>query len=168
MMFPDGFFEPVPTKKDLVWGNYLHVSLREEVFELFDRMAHLQYKVLPQRINPQNAVDPIYNLTLQLLSWPDKEERAKCLKLPRSKAIAKMAKIEGQAKLEKAKSDKARLAQVSQSQDTTKETIVDSEDEMQRAKDDQDNVKAMVEPPAANEKLVVVMVTGDIYCRARL
>ncbi len=46
LLFPDDFFEPVPTKDDLVWGNYLD-CLREEWFVLFDRLAHLQFVTLP-------------------------------------------------------------------------------------------------------------------------
>jgi hypothetical protein len=73
MMFPEDFFEPIPAKKDLVWGNYLDL-LREEIFVLFDRLATLQYTVLPQRINRQNSVDPVYDLTLKALLWPNKED----------------------------------------------------------------------------------------------
>jgi hypothetical protein len=42
---------------------------------LFDRMAHLQYVTLPQRINRPNAVNPVYYATLKALTWPDNEER---------------------------------------------------------------------------------------------
>jgi hypothetical protein len=93
MLFPDDFFEPVPTKNDLVWGNYLD-CLREEWFVLFDRLAHLQYVTLPQQINRQNAVDPVYHATLKALTWPDKEEWAKRLKVPRKKTITRVASIE--------------------------------------------------------------------------
>ncbi len=61
---------------------------------LFDRLAHLQYVTLPQRINRLNAVDPVYHATLKALTWPDKEERAKRLKVPRKKTITRVASIE--------------------------------------------------------------------------
>jgi hypothetical protein len=93
MLFPDAFFEPVPTKNDLVWGNYLD-CLREEWFVLLDRLAHLQYATLPQRINRQNAVDPAYHATLKALTWPDQEQRARCLIVPRKKMITKVTSIE--------------------------------------------------------------------------
>ena len=94
MLFPEDFFEPVPTKNDLVWGNHLD-CLRDEWFVvLFDRLAYLQYLTLPQRMNRQNAVDPVYNATLKALTWPDKEEWARRLKVPRKKAFAKMASID--------------------------------------------------------------------------
>jgi hypothetical protein len=60
MLLPEDFFEPVPMKIDLVQGNYLD-CLREEWFVLFDRLAHLEYVTLPQRINRQNAIDPVFH-----------------------------------------------------------------------------------------------------------
>jgi hypothetical protein len=114
MLFPEDFFEPVPTKNDLVWGNYLD-CLRDEWFVLFDRLAYLQYLTLPQRMNRQNAVDPVYNATLKALTWPDKEEWARRLKVPRKKAFAKMASIDTDStEVGPSLSGSSTLAQVSQ------------------------------------------------------
>jgi hypothetical protein len=118
MLFPDNFFEPVPTKIDLVWGNYLD-CLREEWFVLFDRLAHLQYVTLPQRINRQNAVDPVFHATLKALTWPDKEERAKRLKVPRKKTITRVASIETDLpRVGPSLSGVSTLPQISQTQDS--------------------------------------------------
>jgi hypothetical protein len=118
LLFPDDFFEPVPTKDDLVWGNCLD-GLREEWFVLFDRLAHLQFVTLPQRINQDNAVDPVYKDTMKALSWPDKERRANCGKVPRKKALAKMARIKtDSSEVGSSAIGSSSLAQVSQTQDS--------------------------------------------------
>ncbi len=93
ILFPEEFFEPVPTKDDLVWGNDLD-CLCEEWFALFDRLAYLQFVPLPQQINRDNAVDPVYHTMIKALTWPDKEERANRMNILKKKELAKMARIE--------------------------------------------------------------------------
>jgi hypothetical protein len=119
LLFPDDFFESVPTKDDLVWGNYLD-CLREEWFVLFDPLAHLQFITLPQQINRDNAVDPVYHTMMKAISWPHKEERANRGKVPRKKALAKMARIEtGSSEVGSSViGGSSSLAQVSQTQDS--------------------------------------------------
>ncbi len=60
--FDENFFEPLPTEGELVWGDYL-AMLREEWFVVFDRMAALHFKVLPQRLNKDNMVNPLFIAT---------------------------------------------------------------------------------------------------------
>jgi hypothetical protein len=135
MMFPEDFFEPVPTKSDLVWGNYLD-CLREEWFILFDRMAHIQYITLPQRINRQNAVDPIYYKTLKALTWPDKEERAKRTIVSRRKAIVKMESMKKNLPGVGSTSSKlSTLPHVSQTQDSPDKAMGSNDAELHAAND---------------------------------
>ncbi len=60
--FHENFFQPLPTIEELVWGDYL-AMLREEWFVVFDRMAVLNFKVLPQRLNKDNMVNPLFTAT---------------------------------------------------------------------------------------------------------
>jgi hypothetical protein len=53
-----------------------------------DCLDYLQFVTLPQQINQDNAVDPVFLKTLKALTWPDKEERANRLKVPKKKALA--------------------------------------------------------------------------------
>jgi hypothetical protein len=51
----ENFFQPLPRIEELVWGNYL-AMLQEEWFVVFDWMAVLNFKVLPQRLNKDNII----------------------------------------------------------------------------------------------------------------
>jgi hypothetical protein len=82
----------------LGWDDYLS-SLREEWFVFFDRMAQLQYMTAPKRINPDNAIDPMYTDCLNKLEWPNHGERA---------ARAKYSKAQMRAELEKLARERAR------------------------------------------------------------
>jgi hypothetical protein len=97
ILFPEEFFEPVPTKDDLVWGNDLD-CLCEEWFALFDRLAYLQFVPLPQQINRDNAVDPVYHKTLKNSpGQTHKEERANRLKVPKKEGEIRPASVQVQA-----------------------------------------------------------------------
>jgi hypothetical protein len=48
---------------------------------LFDRLAFLQFVPLPQQINQEITVDPVYHKTLKAITWPDKEERPNRMKV---------------------------------------------------------------------------------------
>ena len=99
LMFPDIFFqETLPTEDDLGWDDYL-TTLREEWFVFFDRIAKLQYVTAPKRINPDNAIDPMYTDCLSKLEWPDYGRR---------EARAKYSKAQMRVELEQLDHERAR------------------------------------------------------------
>ena len=94
-MFPEDFFQPLPTQADLVWGDYL-TQMREEWVLFYDKMAELQHVTLPKKMNRQNAVNLLYPETLsQIASWPNKEAREKRMKMSKTAARAKLARLRG-------------------------------------------------------------------------
>jgi hypothetical protein len=70
--FDKRFFESIPTKEnELILADYL-TMLRSEWFVVFDRMAALHFEVLPQRLNKENLVNPLYTETKKhTLKWSD-------------------------------------------------------------------------------------------------
>jgi hypothetical protein len=83
-LFDENFFKPLPTKEELVWGDYL-AMLREEWFVVFDRMAALHFKVLPQRLNKDNMVNPLFIATQEkTIAWPDPESMKKRRSMPKA------------------------------------------------------------------------------------
>ncbi len=163
VLFPQDFLEPVSTKNDLVWENYLD-CLQEEWFVLFDRLVFLQYVTLPQRINRENAVDPLYSATLKALNWPDKEDQAQSMKLPRKKALSKMAWIETDSSgVGRRSSGSSTLAQVSQTQDSADNEMGGMDAELNVANDDDANNDINIGTDVDNEELIggIVLTSGD-------
>jgi hypothetical protein len=75
--FDENFFQPLPTIEELVWGDYL-AMLREEWFVVFDRMSVLNFKALPQRLNKDNMVNPLFTATQEkTAAWPDPKSMRK-------------------------------------------------------------------------------------------
>ena len=94
--FDENFFKPLPTKEELVWGDYL-AMLREEWFVVFDRMAALHFKVLPQRLNKDNMVNPLFIATQEkTIAWPDPESMKKRRSMPKAK-LAELVKKRDEA-----------------------------------------------------------------------
>jgi hypothetical protein len=167
MLFPYDFFVPVPTKIDLVWGNYLD-CLREEWFVLFDRLAHLQYVMLPQRINRQNAVDPVYHATLKALTWPDKEDRAKRLKAPRKKTITRVASIKTDLpRVGPSSSGLSTLPQISQTQESMDVHMEGIDADLNAANDNDPKNVTNIWTDVDNKELIggILMVRGLRYAK---
>jgi hypothetical protein len=163
MLFPQDFLEPVSTKNDFVWENYLD-CLWEEWFVLFDRLVFLQYVTLPQRINRENAVDPLYSATLKALNWPDKEDQAQHMKVPRKKALAKMAWIETDSSgIGRRSSGSSTLAQVSQTQDSADNEMGGMHAELNVANDNDANNGTNIGTDVDDEELIggIVLTSGD-------
>jgi hypothetical protein len=162
MLFPDDFFEPVPTKIDLVWGNYLD-CLRDEWFVSFDRLAHLQYVTLPQQINRQNAVDSVYHATLKALTWPDKEERAKRLKVPRKKTITIAASIETDLpRVGPSSSGLSTLPQISQTQESMDDHMEGIDADLNAANDNDPKNVTTIRTDVDNKELIGgILTSGD-------
>ena len=60
--------------------------LREEWVVVFDRMAVLNFKVLPQRLNKDNFVNQLFTATQERTSaWPDPESMRKHQTMPKAK-----------------------------------------------------------------------------------
>jgi hypothetical protein len=71
--------------------------LREEWFVVFDRMAALHFKVLPQRLNKDNMVNPLFIATQEkTAAWPDPESMKKRQSMPKAK-LAKLVKKRDEA-----------------------------------------------------------------------
>jgi hypothetical protein len=72
VFFDKRFFESIPTKEiELILADYL-TMLCSEWYVVFDCMAALHFEVLPQRLNKENLVNPLYTETKKrTLNWPD-------------------------------------------------------------------------------------------------
>ncbi len=84
-----------------MWGDYL-AMLREEWFVVFDRMAVLNFKVLPQRLNKDNMVSPLFTATQQkTAAWPDPESMRKRQTMPKAKLEELVKKRDEASKIQK-------------------------------------------------------------------
>ena len=74
VLMPRGSLSPIPTKEVMVWSDdYLKV-LRVEWFMFLDKMAELQYVIVPKRMNPKNKVLDCYSVTKSIVTWPYRSE----------------------------------------------------------------------------------------------
>jgi hypothetical protein len=162
MSFPEDFFKPVPTMNDLEWGNYLD-CLREEWFVLFYCLANLQFLTLPQQINRENAVDPVYHKMLKALTWPDKEKRANRIIVPRTKALAKIARIKRDStEVGPSAIGSSTLAQVSQAQESEDVELQGINTELNTTNDDDTNNEINIETDVDNKELIAgILTSGD-------
>jgi hypothetical protein len=103
--FDHAFFEPIPSREELIWNDYLSM-LREEWFVLLDRMAALHFEVLPQRLNKDNLVHPLYNETKRKTAeWPDPESMK--VRQTMSKAQLRRLVKEREAALDRKKKERS-------------------------------------------------------------
>ncbi len=116
----------------------------------FDRMAQLQYVTAPKRINPDNAIDPMYTDCLNKLEWPDHGERA---------ARAKYSKAQMRAELEKLVRERARKREGSIVPESSKNGLVIKLDETKPAP--RDIKKNLVEISAGTLEITVGPSTMD-------
>ena len=76
--------------------------LREEWVVVFDRMAVLNFKVLPQRLNKDNFVNPLFTATQEkTAAWPDPESMRKRQTMPKAKLEQLVKKRDEAPKIKK-------------------------------------------------------------------